>query len=236
MKLWVGRSVPLACLAVMAAGLMTIAAAQQITDAGTITLSGRVSGYVEVRAGGSATLTGNSGGSITNNKTKGQPLNGLTIDLGELGPSNTNSFVKATVPLRLRSNTSYTLSMSTTGFTNSNADMIQPSDIGFGLANISRTDPAVAPGTDTIAAGVSGDPSLDPDANPATDRWDYTTAKSLSTYTTSRAILSGPVIMRPVVPIGNTSGLTLNTFFVVKPQFFAASSFSTTVTFTISTP
>src|SRR5947207_11702410 len=79
-------------------------ASAQTTDTGSVTLQGSVSGYVEVRAGGAATISNNSGGGITNNKIKGDKLNNpttLTIDFGEVGPSNSSSFVTATVPLRL---------------------------------------------------------------------------------------------------------------------------------------
>src|SRR5213078_87673 len=92
----------------------------QTTDSGSVTLQGTVSGYVEVRAGGAATLANNSGGGITNNKVKGDKLNTPTtmvIEFGEVGPSNTNSFVTATVPLRLRSNVSYTLKTSAAAIT-----------------------------------------------------------------------------------------------------------------------
>src|ERR1044071_5924635 len=82
--------------------LASAVASAQTNDTGSITLQGTVSGFVEVRAGGAATISG--GGTITNNKNKGDRLNSpttLTIDFGDVGPSNANNFVTAVVPLRL---------------------------------------------------------------------------------------------------------------------------------------
>lgn len=221
-------------------GLMVILAASSVfaiaqSDTGSITVSGSASTFVEVRSGGNATLTGNSGGSITSNKTKGDALGGMTIALGEVGPSNSNSFVKVVIPLRLRSNAAYALAMDATfSNTNTSSDAVQASDIGFGLSPTpSRTDTGVKSGTDVPV--VSGDPSSDSDAV-AGGRWNYSTGKSLADYSSGTSILSGPTIM-DVIPAGeNTSGLTLNTYFTIKPQIYAAGDFTSTITFTITAP
>jgi hypothetical protein len=226
----------LALLAIVV-GITASEASAQVTDSGSVSLSGAVSAFVEIRAGGAASLAGNSGGGITSNKSNGQALTGMAIDLGELGPVNSSGFVTATVPLRLRSNVAYTLAMSTTGFTNADSNAIQPSDVGFGVVSATRDSGGGVntSGTDTIVAAASGDPSADADATTSNDRWDFATQKSLSYYTTSRTIVSGERIMNASVP-GGTSGLIVNTAFAVKPQFFAPGSFSTTVTFTITNP
>src|SRR6186997_1403276 len=75
---------------------------------GTVTMSATVSKFVEINSGGAVTLTGNSGGGVTTDGVANSPL-AVSINLGELGPSNTNSFVTASVPLKLRSNASYVL-------------------------------------------------------------------------------------------------------------------------------
>src|SRR5437867_79658 len=122
-----------------------VAAFAQTSDSGTITLQGTVSGYVEVRAGGPATLVNNSGGGITNNKIKGDRLNSpttMTIDFGEVGPTNTASFVYADVPLRFRSNVSYTTKLSASsivyGGGPSDASSVTLADIGFGVMSAVR--------------------------------------------------------------------------------------------------
>jgi hypothetical protein len=217
---------------------LSICASAQVSDSGSVALSGTSSSFVEIRAGGPATLSGNLSGTggITNNNVKGQALGTLAIDLGELGNANVGtSFVKATAPLRLRSNANYTVSMGATAVSNADPDGIQGSDIGFGIDSVSRADPSVKAGTDTITAGMSGDPTADSDADLGTARWDYSTKKKLSFFSSSSAILSGTKIMN-VTPSAGTDGLTLNSYFVVKPQYFAPGSFSSTVTFTITTP
>jgi hypothetical protein len=190
---------------------------------------------VDITSGGAATLVGTQGGTITGNTNKGDRLTGVTIDLGDVSPVNANTMVRAIVPLRLRSNVNYTLSVSTTGFTNADPLAIQANDVGFGVGNVKRTDAGVNAGTDVAGAAGFGDPAADPDAVTTTPRWDFSAARTLSYYTTSRAVLSGPRIMQ-VVPASFVGGLTLDTYFAVKPQFFTPGSFTTTVTYTITTP
>jgi hypothetical protein len=226
--------------------MSTAAAAAQTNDSGSVTLQGTVSGYVEVRAGGAATLTNNSGGGITNNKIKGDKLNNPTtmaIDFGEVGPSNGASFVTATVPLRLRSNVSYTLKTSAAAMTygsgTPDTSSVTLADIGFGVTTATRdSGGGVASGTDTIAASANGDPTAggNGSVSGATGRYVYNTGHSLGDYTTSTTILTGPRIMNAMVGSGNTNGLVVTTLFSVKPQFFTPGSFSTSVTFTISNP
>lgn len=218
----------------------------QTADSGSVSLQGTVSGYVEVRAGGAATLANNSGGGITNNKAKGDRLNNPTtmvIDFGEVGPSNTNSFVTATVPLRLRSNVSYTLKATAAAITygsgTPDSSSVTLADIGFGIITATRdSGGGVAAGTDTIAATANGDPTLGSNGavDGVTGRYTYNAAHSLANYTTSTTVLTGPRIMNAMVPAGNTNGLVVTSMFAIKPQFFTPGSFSTSVTFTISNP
>jgi hypothetical protein len=225
--------------------LMAASTSAQTLDSGTITLTGSASGYVEVTAGGAASLVNNSGGGITNNKAKGNDLNNPTtmiIDFGDVGPNNAASFVSATVLLRLRSNVSYTLKMSAAAMTYSggpsDADSVTLADIGFGMiSSVRDSGGGVATGTDTIAASANGDPASGAfGAVNAAGRYVYNAGHALSNYTTSTTILSGPRIMNAMVPTGNTNGLVVTTRFAVKPQFFTPGSFSTSVTFTISNP
>ncbi|MEQ1646112.1 MAG: hypothetical protein ABL959_21855, partial [Pyrinomonadaceae bacterium] len=69
-------------------------------------MSATVSKFVEINSGGAVTLTGNSGGGVSTDGTLNSPL-AVIINLGEVGPSNTNSFVTASVPLKIRSNAAY---------------------------------------------------------------------------------------------------------------------------------
>src|SRR4051794_26499606 len=79
------------------------ASASAQSTSGTVTMTATVSKFVEINSAGPVTLSGNSGGGVTTDGTANQPL-AVSINLGELGPSNTNSFVMATVPLKVRSN------------------------------------------------------------------------------------------------------------------------------------
>src|SRR5437879_4343256 len=101
------------------------------TTTGTVSMSATVSKFVEINSGGAITLSGNSGGGITTDGVANNPL-AASINLGELGPSNTNSFVKASVPLKLRSNANYVLSMiATVSSSGTTSNKIASTDVGF---------------------------------------------------------------------------------------------------------
>ncbi|HJQ27526.1 MAG TPA: hypothetical protein VKA60_26810 [Blastocatellia bacterium] len=229
-------------LLILALATLSVAAFGQ-SNSGSITLQGTASGYVEVRAGGAASVSG--GGTISNNKAKGDQLDNpsvLTIDFGEVSPANTNAFVSATVPLRLRSNVSYTLKMTagamSYGSGTPDANSVTLADVGFGVTSATRdSGGGVASGTDTIASG-SGDPTSGSNGatSGSTGRYVYNSGFSLGDYSSATTLLTGPRVMQAAVPTGSTNGLVVNTVFAVKPQFFTPGSFSTSVTFTISNP
>ena len=203
---------------------------------GTVTMSATVSKFVEINSGGAVTLTGNSGGGVTTDGVANSPL-AVSINLGELGPSNVNSFVTAQVPLKLRSNAAYVLSMAAT-VTSSGASSsrIVASDVGFGLGTVSRTGLGVNAGADTNA--TSGDPTLaaNGSVNGATGRYEFTAVRSnLSAFSSATTALSGPIIMN-AVPHSNTNGLTVPALFAVKPQFFENGTTTISVTFTVTAP
>lgn len=204
---------------------------------GTVTMSATVSKFVEINSGGSVTLTGNSGGGVTTDGVVNTPL-AVSINLGELGPANTNNFVTASVPLKLRSNAPYVLSMSATVTSSgSTSSRIGASDIGFGLGTISRTGVGVnTGGADTNA--TSGDPTLaaNGSVNGTTGRYEFTAVRSnLSAFSSSTTALSGPIIMN-AVPRSNANGLSVPALFAVKPQFFENGTTTISVTFTVTAP
>ena len=210
-------------------------AAQSTT--GTVNFSGTVSKFVEINSGGAVTLTGNSGGGVTTDGTANSPL-AVVINLGELGPSNENSFVTANVPLKLRSNAPYVLSVSATvNSSGSTSQKIGASDIGFGLGTVSRTGVGVnSSGSDTNA--TAGDPTLPANGsvNGTTGRYEFTAVRSnLGAFTSSTTALSGGYIMN-AVPRSNANGLTVPAIFAVKPQFFENGTTTVAVTFTVTAP
>src|SRR5438132_10303537 len=88
----------------------------------------------DISSGGQPTITGASGGSVTGSSSV---LNDLivTVNFGEISPANTNSIVKVTVPIAVRSNQQYKVQASVTGSSNANAQAVQFTDIGFGINN-----------------------------------------------------------------------------------------------------
>ncbi len=207
------------------------------STSGTVTVSATVSKFVEINSGGSVTLTGNSGGGVTTDGVVNSPL-AVAINLGELGPSNTNPFVMAQVPLKLRSNAPYVLSMSATVTSSgTTANRISAADVGFGLGTVSRTGTGVhLTGSDTNA--TSGDPTLaaNGSVNGTTGRYEFTAIRSnLSFFSSATTALSGAFIMN-AVPRSNSNGLTVPAFFAIKPQFFENGTTTISVTFTVTAP
>lgn len=204
---------------------------------GTVSMSATVSKFVEINSGGAVTLTGNLGGGVTTDGVTNSPL-AVSINLGELGPSNPNNFVTALVPLKLRSNAPYVLSVSATVTSSgSSASRIGAADVGFGLGTVSRSGTGVnSSATDTNA--TSGDPTLAANGsiNATTGRYEFTAVRSnLSSFASATTALSGPIIMN-AVPRSNANGLTVPAFFAVKPQFFENGTTTISVTFTVTAP
>lgn len=204
---------------------------------GTVSMSATVSKFVEINSGGAVTLSGNSGGGVTTDGVTNSPL-AVSINLGELGPSNTNNFVTAQVPLKLRSNAPYVLSVTATvNSTGTSSSRIGAADIGFGLGTISRTGVGVnTGGADTNA--TAGDPTLPANGsvNATSGRYEFTAVRSnLSAFSSATTALSGPIIMN-AVPRSNANGLTVPAFFAVKPQFFENGTTTISVTFTVTAP
>jgi len=201
---------------------------------GTVTMTATASKFVEINSAGAVTLTGNSGGGITTNGTLNSPL-AVVINLGEVGPSNPSSFVKATVPLKLRSNAAYVLSAQATVTSSaSTANRVTAADIGFGLGSVSRTGVGVATGSDTNT--TAGDPTLTGAINGSSGRFEFTAVRSnLGAFASSVTALSGSYIMN-AVPRSNSNGLTVPAIFAIKPQFYENGTTSATVTFTVTAP
>ena len=220
-------------VAVLLATTAAVASAQN-----TVTVNGTVSKFVELNSGGAVTLSGNSGGGVG---TDGVLDNALlvVVDMGELGPGNASSFVTASVPLKMRSNTNYVLSMSATvGGTGSTANRITAADIGFGIGSFARSN---AVGVHTAGADVNntaGDPTLAANGavNATSGRYEYTAARSnLGAFSASTMVLSGARILN-AVPRSNGNGLVVPALFSVKPQFYENGSATAVATFTIAAP
>ncbi len=230
------NTIKTAVKAVIVTGLVVVAANAQTTS-GTVNLSGTVSKFVEINSGGAVTLSGNSGGGVTTDGTANSPL-AVVVNLGELGPSNTASFVTANVPLKLRSNAAYVMSLAATvSSSGSTANEIGASDVGFGLGTVTRSGVGVnAAGTDTNA--TSGDPTLAANGavNATSGRFEFTgTRSNLGAFSAATTALNGSFILN-AVPRSNAQGLTVPAIFAVKPQFYEVGTTTVTATFTVTAP
>lgn len=217
--------------------LLAFAATAFAQTTGTVSMSATVSKFVEIHSGGAITLSGNSGGGVTTDGVANNPL-AASINLGEVGPSNTNSFVTASVPLKLRSNANYVLSMvATVVSSGSTSNKVESTDVGFGLGSVTRLGTGVhTAGVDTNA--TSGNPTLagNGSVNAVSGRYEYTAVNAdLGDFSASTTALSGARILN-AVPRSNTNGLEVPAIFSVKPQFYEDGSTTVSVTFTVSAP
>src|SRR5215210_8090032 len=165
------------------AALLTLTAtvaSAQVNTSGTVTMSGTVSKFVELNSGGAVTLSGNSGGGVTTDGVSDNAL-AVVLNLGELGPGNTNSFVTASVPLKMRSNANYVLSMSAVvSSTGSTANKIGAADVGFGIGSFTRSSAVGVNSSGTDTDNTSGNPTLGANGaiNATSGRYEYTAARS----------------------------------------------------------
>lgn len=189
---------------------------------------------LDISSGGLPTITGAVGGSVTGSASV---LNDLvvTINFGEVSPLNTNATVKVIVPIGIRSNQPYQVSVSVSGLTNANPEALQASDVGFGLQNLRLLGGAGQTcnrSTHIIRSPFNNDPALT--ATIASNgRVSY--PSSLASVSGSTVILSGPELSKNNSSKRQQSdGWEFDAVFVLTPQFFAAGVSSATLIFTIS--
>jgi hypothetical protein len=210
--------------------MMLSAAVTHAQTTGSVTMTASVSNFVELTSGGAVTLTGQSGGSVITDGTANSPL-AVVVNLGEVGPSNSNSFVKLSVPLRLRSNVAYQLNMvSSVAGAGATAYSLKDTDVGFGLTPGARPA-SLAAGVDTNS--TPGDPTVGGSTD-VNGRWVYAGANStLGAYAVSGQVLTGPRINKATAPSA-APALDVPSIFAIKPQFYdPAPAITITAQFTI---
>ena len=189
---------------------------------------------LDISSGGQPTITGAVNGSVTGSASV---LNDLivTVDFGEVSPLNTNSIVKVVVPVALRSNQPYQVSVSASGLINGNVQALQASDIGFGLTNIRKLGGAgqdCSQSTHIIRSPFSNDPALNATI---AGNGRVTYPSSLANISGSTIILSGPELSKNnSIKRQQSDGYVVDAVFALTPQFFAAGVSSVTLIFTIS--
>lgn len=189
---------------------------------------------LDISSGGQPTITGTVNGSVTGSASVTNDLI-VTIDFGEVSPANTNSIVKVTVPIALRSNQPYQVAVTVSGLINGNVQALQLSDIGFGLTNIRKLGGAgqdCNQSTHIIRSPFSNDPALNATIA-GSGRVTY--PSTLANISGSTIILSGPVLSKNNSSKRQQSdGYVFDAIFALTPQFFAAGVSSATLIFTIS--
>lgn len=223
-------------IAVAVGVLCLLAPAIFAQTSGTVTISGTTSAAVKLTSGGVATLAGNVGGGITAQSAADAAL-ATVVNFGEVGPGNTNTYVCFTQPLFLRANAASTVSAAVTAESfpgGSNA--VQKSDIGIGFQNLAAGGPNADVSTTTIVAAYATDPCAAPingDGIPT-----YSAALStLATTTPGTAVITstGPISLRGSFNSPNNVG-EVDLLLAMVPQSYEASSFSATLTLTMTTP
>jgi len=189
---------------------------------------------LDISSGGQPTITGSVNGTVTGSVSVLDSLV-VTINFGEVSPLNTNAIVKVMVPIALRSNQPYQVSVSFSGLTNANAQAVQASDVGFGLQNLRKLGGAgqdCTQSTHIISSPFNNDPAVTATVG-SNGRVSY--GSSLANLSGSTVILSGPVLSKNNSSKRQQSdGWIFDAIFTLTPQFFAAGVSSTTLIFTIS--
>ena len=189
---------------------------------------------LDISSGGQPTITGAVGGSVTGSASV---LNDLvvTINFGEVSPLNPNAVVKVVVPIALRSNQPYQVSVSFSGLANANSEALQASDVGFGLQNprlLGGAGQTCNQSTHIIRSPFNNDPAITATIN-ANGRVSY--PSTLNNLSGSTVILSGPELSKNNSSKRQQSdGWVFDAVFVLTPQFFTPGVSSTTLIFTIS--
>ena len=189
---------------------------------------------LDISSGGQPTITGSVNGSVTGSASV---LNDLvvTVNFGEVSPLNPNAIVKVVIPIALRSNQPYEVSLSVSGVTNANTEALQLSDVGFGIQNLRQLGGAgqvCNQSTHIIRSPFDNDPALAA-AIGSSGRVFY--PASLGTLSGPTVILSGPKLSKNnSAKRQQSDGWEFDAIFTVTPQFFASGVSSATLIFTIS--
>lgn len=189
---------------------------------------------LDISSGGQPTISGDLNGSVTGSASVTNDLV-VTINFGEVSPLNPNANVKVVVPIAIRSNQPYQVSVTRVGPINLNAQAIQASDVGFGIQDIRQLGGAgqvCNQSTHIIRSPFDNDPA-DSATIGSNGRVSY--SSSLANLSIATVILSGPKLSKNNSSKRQQSdGYEFDAIFTLTPQFFAAGVSSATLIFTIS--
>jgi len=184
---------------------------------------------------GLPTITGSVGGSVTGSGTLLNALT-VTVNFGELSPSNANALVTVRIPIAMRSDNPYQMVVTRAGIVGGGPESIQFSDIGFGIQNLRPFgNRATACGVNSIIANpFNNDPSLSFTINGATGRAQYLSSLA-NIIGASTLVINGPRLSENFGAGGQNDGWAFDAILAVKPQYYTPGVFGgITLTFTIS--
>ncbi len=188
---------------------------------------------LDISSGGAPSITGSVGGSVTGSSDVRQDLV-VTVNFGELSPLNASNIVKVIVPIAVRSNQPYQVTVAYTGAVNANAQAIQRSDLGFGLQNWR------AMGSNSRVCNNSPHIFYSPFNNdPANNRTFAANGRAqypsdLNDVNLATTTLSGPRLSNGGGSRQTNDGYIFDAILAITPQYYAPGSTTATLTFTIS--
>jgi hypothetical protein len=189
---------------------------------------------LDISSGGLPTITGAVNGSVTGSANVTNDLV-VTVDFGEVSPLNTNAIVKVIVPIALRSNQPYQVSVAASGINNANAQGLQASDVGFGIQNprlLGGAGKTCNQSTHIIRSPFDNDPATSATVG-TNGRVSY--ASSLANLTGSTIVLSGHELSKNNSSKRQQSdGWVFDVILTITPQFFNAGVSSATLVFSIA--
>lgn len=188
----------------------------------------------DIGSGGQPTITGALNGSVNGTSNPTQDLV-VTVNFGEISPVNSNNLVKVVVPIAIRSDSPYQVSVSVAGTFSANQQAVQPSDIGFGVRNL-RQMGIKSQDCDRSPHLFRAPFDNDPAANITLDAQGRTVyASSLANVGANTVILSGPKLTKGSLTKHEAdNGYIFDAILTIRPQFYATGAFNATITFTIS--
>jgi hypothetical protein len=199
-----------------------------------LAVAGSVSAQaLDISSGGLPAITGAVNGSVTGSANVTNDLV-VTVNFGEVSPLNTNPIVKVIVPIALRSNQPYQVSVSASGITGS-GNALQASDVGLGIQNLRLLGGAgqtCNQSTHLIRSPFNNDPATAATVG-ANGRVSY--PSSLANISGSTIILSGPELSKNNSSKRQQSdGWVFDVILTITPQFFTAGISSATLVFSIA--
>lgn len=189
---------------------------------------------LDISSGGQPTITGSVNGSVTGSANVTNDLV-VTVNFGEVSPLNTNPIVKVIIPIALRSNQPYQVSVSASGIGNANGEGLQASDVGLGLQNprlLGGAGQTCNQSTHIIRSPFNNDPATSATVG-TNGRVSY--PSSLTNISGSTIILSGPELSKNNSSKRQQSdGWVFDVILTITPQFFTAGVSSATLVFSIA--